>query len=49
MLKFSTNFAIFLLFFGIALIEAFQNRNWLEALLFMALGALALRADARKS
>lgn len=47
-LKF-TNLAVFVIFFGIALIEAFQKQNWLEALLFLALGILSLWADIRKS
>jgi hypothetical protein len=34
-----------MIFFGIALIEAFQKQNWLEAILFLALGALSLWAD----
>jgi len=42
------NFAVFVLFFGIALIEALQKHNWLEAMLFVALGVLSLRADFRK-
>lgn len=41
--------AVFVLFFGIALIEAFQESNWLLAGLFLALGALSLWADLRKS
>lgn len=44
-----TNFAVFILFFGIALIEAFQKQNWLEAALFLALGVLSLWADFRKT
>jgi len=40
-----TNVAVFILFFGIALIEAFQQHNWLEAILFIVLGALSLKAD----
>lgn len=44
-----TNFVIFVLFFGIALIEALQKQNWLEAALFLALGLLSLRADFRKA
>ncbi len=40
--------AVFVLFFGIALIEALRNSNWLEAALFMALGGLSLWADWRK-
>jgi hypothetical protein len=47
-LKLGTNFVIFVLFFGIAFIEAFQKQNWLEAALFFAVGALSLRADFRK-
>lgn len=43
-----TNFAIFVLFFGIALIEAVQKKNWLEAALFAALGVLSLRIDIKK-
>lgn len=42
------NLTIFLLFFGIALIEAVQKNNWLEAALFMALGVLSLWADIKK-
>lgn len=44
-IRLSSNFAIFLLFFGIALIEAFRKNNWLEALLFIALGYLFVRSD----
>jgi len=32
------NLAVFIIFFGIASIEAFQNKNWFEAGLFLALG-----------
>ncbi len=39
------NLAVFIIFFGIALIEAIQKQNWLEAALFLALGVLSLRAD----
>lgn len=42
------NFAVFVLFFGIALIEAVQKNNWLEAGLFLALGILSLWADFQK-
>jgi len=42
------NITVFILFFGIALIEAIQKHNWLEAVLFMALGVLSLRADFHK-
>jgi len=43
-----TNVAVFVIFFGIALIEALQKQNWLEAALFAALGVLSLWADFRK-
>jgi hypothetical protein len=43
-----TNIAVFIIFFGIALIEAFQKHNWLEASLFLALGVLSIWADFRK-
>jgi len=29
-----TNFSVFIIFFGIALIEVFKNYNWIEALFF---------------
>ena len=47
-LKFGSNFAIFVIFFGIALIESLQRQNWLEALLFAALGLMFLKADSKK-
>jgi len=43
-----TSITVFILFFSIALIEALQNQNWMEALLFAALGVLSLRADFHK-
>lgn len=43
-----TNVAVFILFFGIALIEALQKQNWLEAALFLALGVLSLWVDIQK-
>lgn len=43
-----TNITVFILFFGIALIEALQKGNWLEAALFAALGALSLMIDLRQ-
>ncbi len=44
-MKTGMNFAIFALFFGVALIEALQKGNWLEALLFSALGVMFLIVD----
>jgi hypothetical protein len=43
-----TNITVFILFFGIALIEALQKQSWLEAALFFVLGVLSLWADFRK-
>lgn len=40
-----TNIAVFILFFGIALVEAIQGGNWLQAGFFLALGVLSLWAD----
>ncbi len=48
-MKLGVNFAVFVLFFGIALIEAFQKQNWLEAALFLALGGMFVWADLKKS
>lgn len=42
------NIAVFIIFFGIALIEAFQKQNWLEAGLFLALGVLSIWVDIKK-
>lgn len=43
-----TNLAVFVLFFGLALLEALQKNNWLEAALFLCLGILSLWADIKK-
>ena len=48
-IKLGANFAVFIIFFGIAFIEVFQKNNWLEGLLFAALGILSIWADSRKS
>ena len=42
------NIAVFVLFFGLALVEAVKNQNWLEAVLFAALGIVSLWADLHK-
>ena len=39
------NLAVFIIFFGLALIEALQKHNWPEALLFVSLGIVSLWAD----
>jgi len=42
------NVTVFIIFFGVALIEALQKQNWLTAALFVALGALSLWVDTKK-
>ncbi len=40
-----TNFTVFLLFFGVAAIEAFQTRNWLKVVFWVAIAIVFLVAD----
>jgi hypothetical protein len=44
-IRLGTNFTIFLLFFGVALIEAFQTFNWLKAAFWFVIGCVFLVAD----
>jgi len=46
--NFNTGLTIFILFFGVALIEAIDKHNWLESFLFLLLGAVSFWADRRK-
>ena len=41
----STNFTVFLLFFGVAMLEAFRTRNWIKAGFWLAIGIVFLAAD----
>lgn len=43
--NFGTNFVVFLLFFGVALFEALQSRNWGKAALWSAIGLVFLLTD----
>jgi hypothetical protein len=43
-----TNFAVFLLFFGLAVIEAFQTKNWLKVVFWFGIALVFLLADLRK-
>jgi len=43
--RLGTNFTIFLLFFGVASLEAFQTRNWIKAAFWLAIGIVFLLAD----
>ena len=44
-IKLSTNFTIFMLFFGAATVEAFQTHNWLKAGFWLGVGVVFLAAD----
>ena len=45
LLKIRTSFAVFLIFFGISLLEAFRTRNWLNAAFWAAIAIMFLVAD----
>jgi hypothetical protein len=47
-IRLSTNFAVFLLFFGVAALEAFQTANWAKAAFWVAIGIVFLLADNMK-
>ena len=40
-----TNITVFLLFFGLSMLEAFGSRNWITAALWLLVGILFLRQD----
>ena len=44
-IKFGAGFEVLVLFFGIALLEAFQNHEWVRAVLWLFVGAVSLIAD----
>lgn len=44
-MKVGTNATVFVLFFGMALLEAFQEGNWIKAALWVAIGVVFLLAD----
>ncbi len=44
-IKFGNGFAAFVLFFGVSLIEAFQGKDWLNAVFWFAMGIVFLIAD----
>lgn len=47
-IRFGTNFAIFVLFFGVATLEAFQTRNWIKAAFWLLISIVFLFADSTK-
>ena len=44
-IRLGTNFTVFLLFFGLATLEAFQTRDWLRAAFWLAIGIVFLVTD----
>ena len=44
-LKFGTSFTIFVIFFGMSMIEGLAARNWILASIWLGIGALFLAAD----
>lgn len=44
-LTFGSNVTVFILFFGMALMEALQELNWIKAALWLAIGIAFLFAD----
>jgi hypothetical protein len=46
--KLGSNVTVFLLFFGLSLLDAVRSHDWTRALLWLALGFVFLRADALK-
>ena len=44
-LKFGTNFAVFVIFFGLAAVEAIQTKNWLKVGFWIAISLVFLFAD----
>jgi hypothetical protein len=48
-LKLGANTTVFLVFFGISLLDAIVSRRWLNVVLWAAFGALFIRADNRKT
>ena len=47
-LRLGANFAIFILFFGVAVVDAIQTQNWFRVAFWVLIGAVFLWADARK-
>lgn len=47
-LKFGISFAVFIIFFGVALLDAIQTQSWPRIFVFLALAILCLWVDAKK-
>ena len=48
-LEFGSNFALFILFFGVALLEALRHGNWIAAAAWSAFSLIFLWADQVRS
>jgi len=46
--RLGSNFAVFVLFFGLSLLEAFQAGNWLRAGFWLAIATVFLYADRQR-
>ncbi len=44
-IKPGTNITVFLLFFGVAMLEAFQTHNWIKSFFWLAISIVFLVAD----
>jgi hypothetical protein len=44
-LHLGVNFTVFVLFFGVATLEAFESHNWIKAAFWLTIGAAFLAAD----
>ena len=44
-IRFGTNFAVFVLFFGLATLEALQTANWIRVAFWVAIGCAFLYMD----
>ena len=44
-IKPGANFTVFILFFGVGMLEAFQTNNWPKAAFWVAIGLVFLVAD----
>ncbi|MDP2704799.1 MAG: hypothetical protein U1D31_00355 [Patescibacteria group bacterium] len=48
-LKLGTNFTIFVLFFGVAAVQAVQTQNWLMVAFWVAIGSVFLWGDFKRN
>jgi hypothetical protein len=46
--RFSNNFAIFVLFFGVAMLDAFRDHDFLKSIFWILIGLVFLLADNKK-